>query len=75
LVDQKLAAQARLASDGLEAPAATKAVLQARLALASADTIDSIGVLESQAAYAYWSAWRSIPVNFPKNDARRVPDH
>jgi CRISPR-associated endonuclease Cas1 len=75
LVDQKLAAQARLASDGLQAPAAAKAILQARLALASADTVDSIRVLESQAAYAYWSAWRNIPVNFPKNDARRVPAH
>jgi hypothetical protein len=32
-------------------------------------------LLESQAAYAYWSAWRDIPIIFPKNDARRVPDH
>ena len=24
---------------------------------------------------AYWSAWRTLPINFPKNDLRRVPDH
>src|SRR2546425_4206893 len=69
LLGQKLAAQERLASDGLQAPAAAQAIRQARSALATASTIDSIRLLESQAAHAYWSAWRNIPVNFPRKDA------
>src|SRR5207237_8422579 len=34
-----------------------------------------IRMLESQAAAAYWSAWRDLPITFPKNDLIRVPDH
>jgi CRISPR-associated endonuclease Cas1 len=75
LIGQKLAAQERLAVEGLQAPAVVQAIRQARSALASARTTDALRLFESQAAYAYWSAWRSIPVNFPKNDTRRVPDH
>src|SRR5262249_43467621 len=26
-------------------------------------------------AQAYWSAWRSLPIEFPRNDLRRVPEH
>lgn len=32
-------------------------------------------MIESQAGHAYWSAWRTLPINFPRNDVRRVPDH
>jgi len=28
-----------------------------------------------QAGHAYWSAWRNVPLNFPKNDLARVPEH
>ena len=34
-----------------------------------------IRLIESQAALAYWSAWRTLPINFPKIDLRRVPAH
>jgi CRISPR associated protein, Cas1 family len=27
------------------------------------------------AALAYWSAWRTLPINFPKNDLARIPSH
>src|SRR2546428_423343 len=37
--------------------------------------IGVIRVLESQAAYEYWSAWHALPITFPKCDLRRVPDH
>ncbi|HVB33597.1 MAG TPA: CRISPR-associated endonuclease Cas1 [Patescibacteria group bacterium] len=75
LVNQKVAAQERLASDGLQAPAVAQTIREARSALASAATIDSLRAQEAQAAHAYWSAWRNIPLTFPKQDARRVPDH
>jgi CRISPR associated protein Cas1 len=32
-------------------------------------------MLESQAAYAYWSAWRKLMINFPKRDLQRIPIH
>jgi CRISPR associated protein Cas1 len=28
-----------------------------------------------EAARAYWSAWSTLPINFPKNDLSRVPEH
>jgi len=41
----------------------------------TAETIESIRLLESRAAHSYWTAWRRIPINFPKGDLRRVPQH
>lgn len=43
--------------------------------MATAKTIPAIPLLEAQAALAYWSVWRAVPVMYPKNDLRRVPDH
>jgi CRISPR/Cas system-associated endonuclease Cas1 len=45
LVDQKLAAQERVAREGLQAQAAVEAIRQARSALTSAPTIDTLRVL------------------------------
>ena len=75
LIGQKLAAQERLARDGLRDSTAAQTNSQARSALATAGTIDAIRLFESQAAYAYWSAWRTVPVIFPRIDVPRVPDH
>ena len=43
--------------------------------LPKAESINSIRLIESQAARAYWSAWSTLPINFPKNDLPRIPDH
>jgi hypothetical protein len=43
--------------------------------LPKADSIATIRLIESQAARVYWSAWSTLPINFPKNDLSRVPDH
>ncbi len=43
--------------------------------MATAESIATIRLLESQGAAAYWSGWRTLPINFPRNDLRRVPDH
>jgi len=75
LIGQKLAAQEQLARDGLHASTAAQTIGQARFGLATSATIEAIRLLESQAAYAYWSAWHTVPVIFPKNDLRRVLDH
>jgi hypothetical protein len=39
------------------------------------DSIATIRLIESQAARAYWSAWSTLPINFPKNQLLRVPEH
>ena len=46
-----------------------------RVAVESAETIQAARVMESQAGTAYWSAWRNLPITFPKNDLPRVPAH
>src|SRR5947209_7298153 len=75
LIAKKLTGQERVANDFLRDPHAARIIASARNALSTAETIGAIRLLESQAALAYWSAWRGVPVLFPKNDLRRVPDH
>jgi CRISPR-associated endonuclease Cas1 len=43
--------------------------------LPKADSVNSVRLIESQAARAYWSAWSALPINFPKNQLPRVPAH
>jgi CRISPR/Cas system-associated endonuclease Cas1 len=50
-------------------------IRQCRTDLAEAFTIDAVRFVESQAAKAYWSAWRTLPILYPKSDMPRVPDH
>src|SRR2546425_589702 len=75
LIYRKLSGQEQLVCEKLGSPSIADSIAQARLGLAEAETIASIRQLESQAAYAYWSAWRNVPINFPKSDLRRVPEH
>jgi CRISPR-associated protein Cas1 len=75
LIDRKLAGQARVAGDGLGDESTAQAIARFRSDLASAQSIDAVRIIESQAARAYWSAWRTLPVMFPKSDLRRVPEH
>jgi hypothetical protein len=34
-----------------------------------------VRLIESQAAGAYWAAWRTLRINFPRKDERQVPNH
>jgi len=75
LIDRKLAGQERVASDGLGNEPAASAIRRLRTDLAGAQSIDTVRLIESQGAKVYWSAWRTLPIMFPKSDLRRVPDH
>jgi CRISPR-associated endonuclease Cas1 len=75
LIDQKLEGQERVARESLKNGIAVSAISRAREGVATANTTDAIRFLESRAAHAYWSAWRTQLINFPKNDLRRVPEH
>jgi len=75
LISQKLAGQEQVARYKLLDAATADKIAQFRTEIPAADTIATVRLTEAQAALAYWSAWRTLPINFPKNDLRRVPDH
>jgi len=76
LIAQKLARQEALARDALIDCEAAQKIASARTALRNAPTVENVRYLEAQGGLAYWSAWRSVPVEFPRVDKRRrVPDH
>src|ERR1039457_5293701 len=75
LIDQKLAGQEQVARDKLSAGKCADAIHRYRSELAEADTIDRVRLVESRAAAAYWSEWRTLPVMFPRRDHSRVPSH
>jgi CRISPR-associated endonuclease Cas1 len=75
LIDEKLKGQEEIARNVFENLTAAEKISYARTAITTAPTIDAIRFFESQAALAYWSAWRFLPINFPKQDLHRVPNH
>ncbi len=75
LIHRKLAGQEKVARERLNDDKAGDVIANLRGELASADSIGSVRYIESQASAAYWSAWRSLRVEFPKADLKRVPDH
>ncbi len=75
LISQKLAGQERVARYKLLDPTTAGAIAKFKSGLHEADSIATIRLIESQAARAYWSAWSGLPINFPKNDLSRIPDH
>jgi CRISPR-associated endonuclease Cas1 len=75
LISRKLAGQEQVARHKLLDSATADAIAQFRAEVPTGDSITTIRLIESQAARAYWSAWSTLPVNFPKNDLTRVPEH
>jgi CRISPR-associated endonuclease Cas1 len=75
LISRKLSGQAQVARNKLLDGRTADSIAEFRSELAGADSISAIRLLESQGAAAYWSAWHDLPINFPKNDLRRVPEH
>ena len=75
LIDKKLAGQEQVARHKLLAVENADAIHRYRSELAEAETPDSVRLIESQAASAYWAAWRTLPIRFPRKDECRVPEH
>lgn len=75
LIDKKLAGQEQVARHKLLAPENAAAIHRYRSELAEADTPDKIRLIESQAAGAYWAAWRTLSITYPRKDESRVPEH
>lgn len=75
LIRQKLVAQERVARLKLLDSRTADEIARFKDELPRADCINSIRLIESQAARAYWSAWGTLPINFPKNQLPRLPVH
>lgn len=75
LIRQKLVAQEEVARDRLNDSRAAQLISEHRAAIDDAKTIEALRLWESRAAHAYWSAWRDVPITFPKRDLLGVPGH
>jgi len=75
LIRRKLAGQEQVARHKLLDTSTADRIVRFTSDLPTADSINTIRLIESQAARAYWSAWSTLPINFPKNDRGRIPDH
>jgi CRISPR-associated endonuclease Cas1 len=75
LISKKLAGQEKVARHNLLDSSTADTIARYKADLPQADSISTIRLIESQAARAYWSAFSALPVNFPKNDLPRVPEH
>jgi CRISPR-associated endonuclease Cas1 len=75
LIDKKIWGQENVARRKLLAVESANTIARFRADLANADTAEAIRLIESQAASAYWAAWRTLPINFPRKDESLVPRH
>jgi CRISPR-associated endonuclease Cas1 len=75
LIGQKLAGQERLAREKLCNSSVADSIASARCAVSKAASVQDIHLLETQGAGAYWSAWHTLPVIFPRRNIQRMPMH
>ena len=75
LITRKLAGQEQMARTKLRDAATAQTIGEFRSAVAAAQTISEVRLLESQGAAAYWHAWHDLRIAFPRNDLSRVPEH
>jgi CRISPR-associated endonuclease Cas1 len=75
LISQKLVGQEHVVCKYFQDDQAAKAITSAHDQLATAKSSDQIRSLEARAALAYWTAWRELPITFPRVNLPRVPDH
>jgi CRISPR-associated endonuclease Cas1 len=75
LIRQKLAGQELVTRTKLLDTTTADTIARFSAELPRAENTASVRLIEAQAALAYWSAWRTLPITFPKNDIARIPAH
>ena len=76
LISQKLTGQELLVRDMLHDSATADAIARWRVSLPSAESIESVRLIESQSARLYWGqAWSDLPIRWARKDESRVPAH
>ena len=74
LISRKLAGQEQVARHTLLDSTTADAIARFRAEVPTSDCIGTVRLIESQAARAYWSMWSTLPITFPKNDLKRIPE-
>src|SRR5208282_5188822 len=67
LISQKLAGQEKVARQNLLDSRTADAIAKFWAEVPKSNSTTAIRLIESQAARAYWSAWKTLPIDFPKN--------
>lgn len=75
LMVAKLSGQEDLVRSKLADTTVADVIARLRERLSSAESLETVAHLESQAACSYWSAWSKVPVMFPRQDMERIPEH
>jgi CRISPR-associated endonuclease Cas1 len=75
LMRAKLDGQQQLVRSKLANTIAADIIAKLQESLSAVESLDEIARLEAHAASAYWSSWNELPINFPRQDITRVPDH
>jgi CRISPR-associated endonuclease Cas1 len=75
LIEKKLLGQEQVARYKLLNVKAADTISSYRAQLPQAETSERIRIIESRAASAYWAMWRDLPINFPRKEEPRVPEH
>ena len=75
IVARKLDGQEQVARTVLRDDAAARIVSETRASLPRAATVNAIRTAEARAGGAYWTAWRNLPVLFPRKDLPHIPQH
>jgi len=75
LIAAKLVGQETLVRDRLKDSTTADIIAKFREQLFTAETLDRVRLLEAHAAVSYWSAWNTLPINFPRQEMKRVPEH
>jgi CRISPR/Cas system-associated endonuclease Cas1 len=75
LIGQKLAGQETVVRERLRVSIVADTIAKFRNALKTVGCLEAVLGLEANAASAYWSAWSKLPIQYPRTDLLRVPEH
>jgi len=75
LIRAKLQGQEQVLREQLKHPSIADIIARFRERLDDAEDLSAVRHLEARAAQTYWSAWRDLPILFPRQDAKHVPNH
>lgn len=75
LIDRKVAGQELVVRERLRNATVADNIANFRRMLGSVKSVEGVLGIEANAAAAYWSAWSKLPVQYPRRDLVRVPEH
>jgi CRISPR-associated endonuclease Cas1 len=75
LMRAKFEGQQQLVRSKLANTTAADIIAKLQESLSTNESLDEVARLEAHAASAYWFSWNELPINFPRQDITRVPEH